>query len=729
MTIHHVEKQAPRPSVRTPGDARNGGPLGHRDDIQGLRAVAVLLVALGHAGVGFLRGGFIGVDVFFVLSGFLITGLLLAGAAKHGYVSLREFYARRAKRILPAAALTLIVTDFAAYHLLNFVRAKQAVLDSIWAAFFSANVQFARQGVDYFAQGQPPSPVQHYWSLAVEEQFYLVWPVLLSLVLIGFTLHRRHRRHAARPAGGTPNPRIRLLTLVIVVAGLASLAWSIYYTRRTPLGAYFSTLARAWELALGAALAIGASRLAHVSDRTRALLGWTGVLAIALAAILYTERTPFPGYAALLPTLGTALVIAAGIGNERSRRGVGGLLGRRPLRYVGDRSYAFYLWHWPVLVISAYYVGHAISVGVNLILLAGAFVLSIISYGTIENPIRRAKVRQPIRASAVLWGTSVGLVVLLALFTLRSIASKTALSEALSAGPPPTLAPPSGVTPTSGLTDSPTSGAIPAVIAAVQAAREGAPIPSSLTPPIDKLLGDRYDPPSEGCFAKRGDKKSQEICPIYEGSDTRTIVVFGDSHAREWIPAVLWAASQDGWTVVPLVELGCGPSRYSDVCDTYFHWAVREVQKLQPDVVFIGGQLKASNPQEEQETVAGISTLIAAVKPFTHNVIVIGDPPAQDQQPVDCLLGRHATLATCTWTLTDNQISVYEKVARAAARGGAAFIDTIGWFCFENQCPMVIGNTISYRDNDHVTQTYVLELRELFRDAFTRIVQLGAPTP
>jgi peptidoglycan/LPS O-acetylase OafA/YrhL len=125
---------------------------------------------LGHAGVGFLRGGFIGVDVFFVLSGFLITGLLLADAGKDGHAGLREFYARRAKRILPAAALTLIVTDLAADHLLNIVRAKQAVLDSIWAAFFSANVQFARHGVDYFAQGQPPSPDQHYWSLAVEDQ-------------------------------------------------------------------------------------------------------------------------------------------------------------------------------------------------------------------------------------------------------------------------------------------------------------------------------------------------------------------------------------------------------------------------------------------------------------------------------------------------------------------------------------------------------------------------------
>jgi peptidoglycan/LPS O-acetylase OafA/YrhL len=711
--------------VRAPIDGPIGGPLGHRDDIQGLRAVAVLLVTLGHARVPFLSGGFIGVDVFFVLSGFLITGLLLAGAGKYGYVSLREFYARRAKRILPAAAVTLIVTDFAAYHLLNFVRAQQAVLDSIWAVFFSANVQFARQGVDYFAQGQPPSPIQHYWSLAVEEQFYLVWPLLLSLVLVGVAFHRRHRRHAGRPAEAvaTPNLRIRRLAVVIMLAGLGSLAWSIYDTPRTPAAAYFSTAARAWELALGAALAIGAASFLPLSDRSRALMGWAGVLAIGVAAVLFSEATPFPGYAALLPTVGTALVIAAGIGNERPLRGIGGLLGRAPLRYIGDRSYAFYLWHWPVLVIASLYVGHAVSVPASLILLVGAFLLSIISYGLIENPIRRATLKRPVRTSAVLWGTSVTLVMLVALFNLRSIANKTALSEAASGGPIPTLGPytstaePPGATLASGSTN-PTSQAIPAVVAAVQEARQGAPIPSSLIPPLDRLLHDRSEFPHRGCGARLGAARSYEVCSISDGGATRTIVLFGDSHAKEWMPAVLWAASQDRWAVVPLVEVGCGPAQYGSVCNSYFQWAVHQVQILHPDVVLIGGKLVVDNPEANHDSVSGISLLIGAVKPFAKNVMVIGDPPALGRQPVDCLLARDATLATCTRTLTGDQISVYEDVARAAENGGAAFLDTIGWFCFENQCPMVVGQTITYRDIDHITQTYALELRELFRAAF-----------
>jgi len=162
----------------------------HRGDIQGLRAVAVLLVALGHAGVPFLKGGYVGVDVFFVLSGFLITGILLSEALSSGRVSLVAFYARRARRILPAAALTLIATSIAAHHLLNFVRAREVVEDSAWAALFSANVHFAAEGSDYFQQGQPPSPIQHFWSLSAEEQFYLVWPSVLALVLFGLFSRR-----------------------------------------------------------------------------------------------------------------------------------------------------------------------------------------------------------------------------------------------------------------------------------------------------------------------------------------------------------------------------------------------------------------------------------------------------------------------------------------------------------------------------------------------------------
>ena len=404
--------------------------LRHRDDLQGLRAVAVLLVVLNHAGVTFLGGGYVGVDVFFVLSGFLITGILLGGAVKRGHVSLVDFYSRRARRILPAATLTLVVTTIVAYQLLNYVRAKQTVWDSFWASLFASNIHFAHQGADYFSQGQPPSPVQHYWSLSVEEQFYLVWPTLLSLALFGFVLGRARRRRV----GGTPvitKWAVRRLLIAIVVATIASLIWSIHETSTLPAVAYFSTFARVWELGLGAALAIVALSVTRIPAAIRAALGWLGLAAIAVAAVTFSATTPFPGYAALLPTVGAALVIAAGIGDRDSRMGVGRLLAVAPMRYIGDRSYAYYLWHWPVLIIAAEYVGHDLSLGVNLLLLLAAFLLSIITFRFFEDPIRRA--RWTNRRSAMLVPSSVAAVVATTVVCLGLINAKVAPLEKASA--------------------------------------------------------------------------------------------------------------------------------------------------------------------------------------------------------------------------------------------------------------------------------------------------------
>ena len=247
----------------------------HRRDIQGLRAVAVVLVALGHAGVRFLPGGFVGVDVFFVLSGFLITGLLLAEARTHGTVSLLDFYVRRARRILPAAALTLLVTNVAALYALNFVRAEQAVDDSLHAAAFASNFHFAARSVDYFARAEPPSPVLHYWSLSVEEQFYFVWPVLLSICLFGVALHRRQRAAAGCE---------RRLLAVMLLLVLASLAYSIRLTATAPTDAYFSPLTRAWELGLGATIALCAPILGRIPEAGKVAVGWAGLVAVGVAA-------------------------------------------------------------------------------------------------------------------------------------------------------------------------------------------------------------------------------------------------------------------------------------------------------------------------------------------------------------------------------------------------------------------------------------------------------------
>jgi peptidoglycan/LPS O-acetylase OafA/YrhL len=512
--------------------------MSQRDDIQGLRAVAVLLVVLAHAGVPRLQGGFVGVDVFFVLSGYLITGLLLRGR-----LSLGEFYVRRARRILPAAALTLVVTDLVARHLLNFVRAREAVSDSIWAGLFGANVHFALQGSDYFSQGQPPSPFLHFWTLSVEEQFYIVWPSILALALLGTAARRG------------------LLALVVAI-GAASLAWSIYDTAASPVTAYFSTFARAWELALGAALAIWA-------PRPRAALGWLGLAAIGCAALLFTSGTPFPGYAALLPAAGAALVIA---GHARG-------LSWAPLRYIGDRSYAYYLWHWPVLIIAAQYAGHELSVGVKLLLLVGAFGLSIASYALFENPIRRMRV--PALRGALLLPASAAIVVsLVAFVSLRSLGETAARIDSASAA----------VRPAALVKDASRSAKpLAAVVAAVRAAERGAPLPSPLTPPVGSLREDFYSFPAD-CKAT-GRMMPTKICRLGDTSSHKTIVVFGDSHAQMWMPAILQMAFRDHWLVLPFVKLSCIPRTWTAAgdCRNWYLWARQRAAALRPDVTLIIG--------------------------------------------------------------------------------------------------------------------------------------------
>ena len=270
-----------------------------RGDIQGLRAVAVSLVLAFHAGLPAARGGYVGVDVFFVISGFLITGLIVREIEQHGRLELSRFYARRARRLLPASAMTLLVVAVLTVAWLPNTRFESIAMDCVASATYVMNLRLARASVDYLQAEDTPSPLQHFWSLAVEEQFYVVWPLLI----LGLLLVQRRARWPLR----------RALLGGIAAIGFPSLYWSMHLTRRSPDAAYFTSTTRAWELAIGAALAIGAPSLARMSARAAAALAWAGLVAIFVAGFSYRTSTEFPGYAALLPTLGAAAVIAAGI--------------------------------------------------------------------------------------------------------------------------------------------------------------------------------------------------------------------------------------------------------------------------------------------------------------------------------------------------------------------------------------------------------------------------------
>jgi peptidoglycan/LPS O-acetylase OafA/YrhL len=709
--------------MKNEGEPHENRKPRHRDDVQGLRAVAVLLVALGHAGVGFLKGGFVGVDVFFVLSGYVITGLLLAEALRRRFVSLGEFYFRRARRILPAATLTLVVTDFAAYRLLNIVRAKQYLQDSIPSALFAANIHFSAIGTDYFAQGQPPSAFQHFWSLAVEEQFYLVWPALFILAL-GMSF----RRFADRPR------RIRkraLLVLVLTIAG-ASLLFSVLDTPGHPAAAYLSTLARAWELALGASLAILGPRLAGLAARRGTLLAWAGLVCIAIAAVGFSGSTPFPGYAAILPTAGTALLILAGTTATTARWSPSRLLAILPLRYLGDRSYAFYLWHWPVLVIAAQRAGHTLSLGANLLLLVSAFALSVVSYRLWEKPIRYVQMKR--KPQAALLGVASVLAVIVAATTwVSSInARETRLARAvarvpvLSLGPAPQSA-------TASVPRAPGSPAavevrqvLPAVINEVALEGRHRAIPPALIPPVPSLLGDLPHIPS-GCMAHAG-AIHHGICRLGAPAGKRTVVVLGDSHAAMWVPDVAALGRREGRLVVPLLKAGCSPplwagSTSTDECRAWFNWALREGVALHPDVTVIAGRYSNVSGKADRSAIDGLGTALDGLVKHSKRVVVLGDVPERDREPVDCLLAASASATGCSDSLRPAEVQLTSDVARLAGHGGASFIDPTGWFCYSLQCPLVIGNVIAYRDLGHISQKYATALSAVFRAAFDLAVK------
>jgi peptidoglycan/LPS O-acetylase OafA/YrhL len=377
VTLRQVDIASPREGMQDKRSAQ----AGFRQDIEGLRAIAVLAVVLFHAGVPGIGGGYTGVDVFFVISGFLITGLLWREVSTAGTVRLRRFYGARARRLLPASATVGVVTAIASAILLPPLQARTVLGDGIASALYVGNYRFVLQGVDYMAPYMPASPFQHYWSLGVEEQFYLVWPALM----IGTAwLVRRVRRRATTAVMASATPYLVVLTVVAIM----SFALSLAATRVVPSVAFFSLPTRAWQLAVGGLVALTVMQWRRLAVLPAAIVGWAGLALILLGCTLLSTTTPYPGTAALLPVLGTALVIGAGC--AAPALGCGRVLGLAPMRAVGRVSYSWYLWHWPVLLLAPPLLGHSLGLAGRL---AAAFVsggLAVLTLHFIENPLRFA---------------------------------------------------------------------------------------------------------------------------------------------------------------------------------------------------------------------------------------------------------------------------------------------------------------------------------------------------
>src|SRR3954451_5773803 len=434
-----------------------------RADIQGLRAIAVLLVVLYHAHVPGVTGGFVGVDVFFVISGFLITSALKAEADREGRISFSRFYGRRMRRLLPPAALVLVFTVVMAAFVLPVTQAQSVVKDVFYSAIYAINYHLAFEGVDYQNATAPPSPLQHFWSLAVEEQFYIVWPLLIALcLLVG------RRKHY-----------MKMMVGAIVLLSAGTLLASILQTPHDTSLSYFSIHTRAWELGAGALLALAHNRLV-MPQWIRATLAWAGLTAIVATAFLYTDQTLYPGWAAVVPVAGTAAVLAAGtLGTVPSLQR---FLGHGSMQYMGKVSYAWYLWHWPLLILLPAWAGRdsgsEFGWGYNLEIVFLAFWAAVLTY-FLENAAARHSLSLRGWLGA---GTAMSAVaVVAALVVLVSLPNLVGTGQAREAAP---------------LRTADLTG----VSQAIDASTGITALPENLTPAIDLAFDDRSRATEEGCL-------------------------------------------------------------------------------------------------------------------------------------------------------------------------------------------------------------------------------------
>jgi peptidoglycan/LPS O-acetylase OafA/YrhL len=690
---------------------RAGAHDGFRPDIEGLRAIAVLAVVLFHAAVPGLGGGYVGVDVFFVISGFLITRLLWREANATGTVRLRNFYAARSRRLLPASALVGAVTLIASVLLLPPLRAYEVLMDGIASALYVSNYTFLLQGVDYFGAEQSQSPFLHYWSLGVEEQFYIVWA---PLVLFTAWLTGRIRRKGRTNDSSSRRPFIVALGLVAA----ASFALSLFITYVMPAVAFFSLPTRAWQLAIGGLVALTAERWLHLSYRTALFSGLIGLGMIALACGLFDSTMLYPGAAAILPTAGAALVIGAGCATPTA--GCGRLLGAKSMRAIGRISYSWYLWHWPVLVLAPVIVGHELNLTGRLIAAGFSAVLAVATLRFVENPLRFApKLRQSSWRSLGL-----GAAVTVATVCVGAVLVMCLPAPVGRGSPAPPLA--FALTPlTADASANADSGAVQQAFSLVQAAvaasADQKPVPSNLRPPLSDTAAERQAMQLNGCLRTPFQTGHPE-CASGDTASSTTVALIGDSFAAMWNPAFEQIAEERGWRLETLTRSVCPPMdlrvinpylhREDTNCQKWRNEVLDRVQTEHPKLVVLSvsrgydAATHGVNPYD-QAWLDGLTRVVTQLRRTGAQVLVLGPIPDPHTHVPNCL-SHHLEDALACAPLRSDAVSQPDISAEAAATraGGGRYVDLTDLFCTADRCPVIVGDTLVYIDQGHISPQY-----------------------
>ena len=647
-----------------------------RPDIEGLRAVAILLVVTFHVGIPLSPGGFIGVDVFFVISGYLITGLLVHELEQTGRLRLANFYARRIRRLLPASAAMVLATLLVGYLLVSPIEWVDHTRAALAAAVYMSNIWFQRQAADYFAADSSQNPFLHAWSLSVEEQFYLLWPIIIVLT---------YRQFRSR----------RVLAAVMFAFSVASFGLCLQLLGTHQPVAFFSSPTRAWEFGIGGVLSLIAQSPLHRRPTWNRLAGVLGLAMIAASTMLITRSSGFPGTLTLLPVLGTELVLVSGASDAKS--GAGSFLGVPVMQRLGALSYSWYLWHWPILVLAAAVIP-SITLAQRAILAILTLAIAAASHAFLENPIRFNPylVLRP-RATLV-----VG-----AAITMLSV----------------------------GLTRT-------AKVAAATGART----------PEQRAITEAADSPwvaTSGCFLDRP-AEDPPPCVFGDTNSSKTIALFGDSHAAMWFPAFQAAAAQNGWRLLVFTKMQC-PSLIVYVTlwprsDPYSHclnWRATVMQRLlqiKPAVVILANSdaWVSWAPPERVVRVSreawrnGLRTTLTTLAAAGMRTIVLRDTPGFQFNVLRCLsraLGRHRSPDACAAPRNEVVREDVYAAARSAVAGlaNASTLDLIDYFCDPNACPVMRNGIVAFKDARHISEHYALSLGPVIAQKVA-MVGVGSPT-
>ncbi|MEM8747197.1 MAG: acyltransferase family protein [Actinomycetota bacterium] len=688
-------------------------PVGHtatalRADIQALRALAVAVVVVFHVWPDVLPGGFVGVDVFFVISGFLITGHLVREVDRSGRVALAQFWARRAVRLLPAS-LTVLAASLIAIVLWVPKTLWDQFLGSITASvLYVVNWRLASDSVDYLAAENVPSPVQHFWSLSVEEQFYVVWPVVvLGAVLVAARLGLARRAAIVGVLGA-------------IVA--ASFVFSVWFTRSDPSQAYFVTPTRAWEFGLGALLALVPA--VSVSAVLRRWLGWAAVVVIVVCAFTY-GAVAFPGWIAVIPCAAT--IVALALDSDDAPRSIGAAGRIAPIRFLGAASYSLYLWHWPFIVLYPYAVGSDLGSVSRWVVLVLSVVAAWASLRLIEDPVRHHPRVESARPAVLLLATVGAMALVLGGVGLaraeldRELESiRTAEQAALDAVEQ--AAEEAGEVGSTPLTDCRGAAALDPDLDCPTNAEGVALVPSPLTAVDDVLF--------PVCMAKTRVSELR-VCEVGVPAETATatVAVIGDSHARHWRGAIEHLAEQEGWRVLVMLKGSCpfnSTSRATDnnlstSCDAWNENVHRELES-RDDVTAIfvsASSLNRFQSDDDDSLAAGAAGYLetwSRLPESIEHVIALRDIPRPQPDNLECVQEsspeQRIEPGRCSRAAVDALLPDPMEVAalRADVDPRVRLVDLNHLFCEDDRCLVVVGNTTIYRDGHHMTASFARSL-------------------